>query len=135
MIKSPSTQLLVRDLDRDVARAFQNSISSTLSTWTDTLHCHALIYEYCRYTQFVDVSTIIVLCVCNCRLKHLLNQVCTFFGAERQNVQSFANRLATNLVSNQTGFLSGDAGAVMLSNSFHHQRLIIAWLSYLLRDP
>src|SRR5690606_77424 len=88
-----------------VTGALENAIRPALGAGLDALERHALVDKNGCDLELVHIRAFVVLSVGNGRLQNLLHQGGGLLGAEGQNVQRLFHSLATNLVSNQTGFL------------------------------
>src|SRR4051812_20274493 len=106
---------LVADSQSDVASGFENLVATTFCTRSKTLERGALVNIDCCDFKLVNVSAIVVLGVCNCRLEHFLDNHCAFFRAECQNVQRLVNRQAANLIGYQAALLSRQSDATQYS--------------------
>src|SRR3954470_10521244 len=97
----------------------EHAVAASFCTRLEALQKSAPLDVYRLYLQCIDVSTVVMLCVCNSRLEHFLDQDGPFFGAELKNVQGPVNGQSADLVRDQPALLRREARAAQRCFGFH----------------
>src|SRR5574343_211728 len=113
----------------NVAGRLADAIATALCAGGETLQRGALLHIDGLDLQFVDVSTVVVLGVGDCRLQSLLDDASCLLLGELQDVQCFVYLIAADVVIDQTSLVARQANTAHVCFRFH--RLCSLFLGFL----
>src|SRR5574343_1697814 len=118
----------------NVAGRLADAIATALCAGGETLQRGALLHIDGLDLQFVDVSTVILLGVGDCRLQSLLDDASGLLLGEFQNVQGLVHLLAADQVSDQTTLVDRQTNTANDCFGFHRRcslflGFLVAWVT------